>query len=139
MPAAFGLQLPVLGVLLVEAEHVEDDPVGHVLGHRRIDDRTAYIPAPKVISTRRFCGSRTPSLVWTSKAVSPFPTTVMAVAGTPSLTSMAGRMGGERVTVLNLTVHAVDAEKGLLLVKGAIPGPVGSIVLIREAAKGAAK
>ena len=35
---------------------------------------------------------------------------------------MAGRMGGERVTVLNLKVHAVDAEKGLLLVKGAVPG-----------------
>ena len=39
---------------------------------------------------------------------------------------MAGRMGGERVTVLNLTVHAVDAEKGLLLVKGAVPGPAAA-------------
>ena len=36
---------------------------------------------------------------------------------------MAGRMGDERVTTLNLTVHAVDAEKGLLLIKGAVPGP----------------
>ena len=45
---------------------------------------------------------------------------------------MAGRMGGERVTVLNLTVHAVDAEKGLLLVKGAVPGPKNGIVEIRE-------
>ena len=36
---------------------------------------------------------------------------------------MAGRMGGERQTTQNLTVHAVDAEKGLLLVKGAVPGP----------------
>ncbi len=36
---------------------------------------------------------------------------------------MAGRMGGERVTVQNLSVHAVDAEKGLILVKGAVPGP----------------
>lgn len=50
---------------------------------------------------------------------------------------MAGRMGGERVTVLNLTVHAVDAEKGLLLVKGAVPGPRGSVVLVRNAVKGA--
>ncbi|CAM5697330.1 Large ribosomal subunit protein uL3 OS=Streptomyces tendae OX=1932 GN=rplC PE=3 SV=1 [Streptomyces tendae] len=36
---------------------------------------------------------------------------------------MAGRMGNERVTTQNLTVHAVDAEKGLLLIKGAVPGP----------------
>ena len=50
---------------------------------------------------------------------------------------MAGRMGGERVTVLNLTIHAVDAEKGLLLVKGAVPGPRGAVVLVRSAAKGA--
>lgn len=50
---------------------------------------------------------------------------------------MAGRMGNERVTVLNLTVHAVDAEKGLLLVKGAVPGARGRIVYIRNAVKGA--
>ena len=50
---------------------------------------------------------------------------------------MAGRMGGERVTVLNLTVHAVDAEKGLLLVKGAVPGARGRIVYVRNAVKGA--
>ena len=50
---------------------------------------------------------------------------------------MAGRMGGERVTVLNLTVHAVDAEKGLLLVKGAVPGARGRIVFVRNAVKGA--
>ena len=52
---------------------------------------------------------------------------------------MAGRMGGVKTTTQNLTIQAVDTAKGLLLVKGAIPGPVGSIVLIREAAKGAAK
>ena len=52
---------------------------------------------------------------------------------------MAGRMGGVRVTTQNLKVQAIDADKGLLLVKGAIPGPVGSIVLIRQAVKGAAK
>ncbi|WP_295774538.1 50S ribosomal protein L3 [uncultured Microbacterium sp.] len=50
---------------------------------------------------------------------------------------MAGRMGGERVTVLNLTVHAVDAEKGLMLVKGAVPGARGRIVYVRNAVKGA--
>ncbi|NHI19000.1 50S ribosomal protein L3 [Phycicoccus endophyticus] len=50
---------------------------------------------------------------------------------------MAGRMGGVRHTTQNLTVHAVDAEKGLLLVKGAVPGPRGAVVLVRSAAKGA--
>jgi large subunit ribosomal protein L3 len=50
---------------------------------------------------------------------------------------MAGRMGGDRVTVLNLTVHAVDLEKGLLLVKGAVPGARGRIVFVRNAVKGA--
>ena len=50
---------------------------------------------------------------------------------------MAGRMGGERVTVLNLKVQAVDAEKGLLLVKGAVPGARGRIVFVRNAVKGA--
>ena len=49
---------------------------------------------------------------------------------------MAGRMGNERVTTQNLTVHAVDAEKGLLLIKGAVPGPNGGLVLVRTAAKG---
>ena len=50
---------------------------------------------------------------------------------------MAGRLGGVRQTTQNLTVHAVDAEKGLLLVKGAVPGPRGAVVLVRSAAKGA--
>ena len=50
---------------------------------------------------------------------------------------MAGRMGNEQVTTQNLTVHAVDAEKGLLLIKGAVPGPNGGLVLVRTAAKGA--
>jgi large subunit ribosomal protein L3 len=48
---------------------------------------------------------------------------------------MAGRMGGERTTTMNLKVHAVDAEQGVLLIKGAIPGPTGSLVLVRTAAK----
>ena len=50
---------------------------------------------------------------------------------------MAGRMGGVRQTTQNLTIHAVDAEKGLLIVKGAVPGPRGGVVLVRSAAKGA--
>ncbi|MEO6826772.1 MAG: 50S ribosomal protein L3 [Microbacteriaceae bacterium] len=50
---------------------------------------------------------------------------------------MAGRMGGDRVTVLNLLVHSVDAERGLLLVKGAVPGARGRIVFVRTAVKGA--
>jgi large subunit ribosomal protein L3 len=62
-------------------------------------------------------------------------------ASTPSRVfrglKMAGRMGNARKTVQNLTVHSVDAEKGLVLVKGAVPGNKGGIVLIRSAAKGA--
>lgn len=58
-------------------------------------------------------------------------------------TRMAGRMGGVRYTVQNLTVQAVDTENNLLLVRGAIPGPKGALVLVRTAAKakkgGAAK
>ncbi|MBV0894086.1 50S ribosomal protein L3 [Microbacterium sp. NC79] len=50
---------------------------------------------------------------------------------------MAGRMGNERVTVLNLTVHSIDTEKGLMLVKGAVPGARGRIVFVRNAVKGA--
>ncbi len=49
---------------------------------------------------------------------------------------MAGRMGNERVATQNLTVQAVDAEKGLILIKGAVPGPNGGLVLVRSAAKG---
>jgi len=48
---------------------------------------------------------------------------------------MAGRMGNETITTQNLTVHSVDAEKGLILVKGAVPGPRGTVVLLRTAAK----
>jgi large subunit ribosomal protein L3 len=48
---------------------------------------------------------------------------------------MAGRMGGERVTVQNLTVHSVDAQQGLILVRGAVPGAAGGIVVITNSAK----
>lgn len=50
---------------------------------------------------------------------------------------MAGRMGNVRRTVQNLTIQAVDAEKGLLLISGAIPGPKKGVVLVRTAVKGA--
>ena len=46
---------------------------------------------------------------------------------------MAGRMGGDRVTVKNLRIAIVDAEKGILAVTGAVPGPKQSIVMIKEA------
>lgn len=48
---------------------------------------------------------------------------------------MAGRMGGDQVTTQNLTVHAVDAEKGLILIKGSVPGPQGGLVVVKTAAK----
>jgi large subunit ribosomal protein L3 len=48
---------------------------------------------------------------------------------------MAGRMGADTVTTQNITVHAVDAEKGLILLKGAVPGPKGGVVVLRSAAK----
>jgi large subunit ribosomal protein L3 len=50
---------------------------------------------------------------------------------------MAGRMGGVRQTTQNLKIYAVDADKGLLLIKGAVPGPRGGIVFVRTAVKGA--
>ncbi|WAX58871.1 50S ribosomal protein L3 [Jatrophihabitans cynanchi] len=50
---------------------------------------------------------------------------------------MAGRMGHERQTTQSLVVHKVDTERGLLLIKGAVPGPKGGLVLVRTAAKGA--
>jgi large subunit ribosomal protein L3 len=54
-------------------------------------------------------------------------------------TRMAGRMGAEKVTTLNLRVVATDAEKDLVLVKGAVPGPKGGLVLVRDAVKAATK
>jgi len=51
-------------------------------------------------------------------------------------TKMAGRMGGEQVTTLNLEVVQADAERDLLLVKGAVPGPRGGLILIRDAVRG---
>lgn len=64
----------------------------------------------------------------------------IGMAATPGRTfkgmRMAGRMGGERVTVQNLEVVDVDTSNGLILVKGAVPGANGSVVLIRSAVKG---
>jgi large subunit ribosomal protein L3 len=48
---------------------------------------------------------------------------------------MAGRMGGVRQTTQNLTLHAIDTERGLLLIKGAVPGPKGGTVLVRGSVK----
>jgi large subunit ribosomal protein L3 len=52
---------------------------------------------------------------------------------------MAGRMGGVRYTVQNLTVQAIDPENNVILVRGAVPGPAGALILLRSAAKGTAK
>ena len=50
-------------------------------------------------------------------------------------TRMAGRMGGVRQTTQGLSIYAIDVERGLILIKGAVPGPRGSVVLVRSAAK----
>jgi large subunit ribosomal protein L3 len=50
---------------------------------------------------------------------------------------MAGRMGGVTQTTQGLSVHAIDTERDLILIKGAVPGPRGTVVLVRTAAKGA--
>jgi large subunit ribosomal protein L3 len=50
-------------------------------------------------------------------------------------TRMAGRMGHVKSTTQNLTVHGVDADAGLLLIRGAVPGPRGGLVLVTSAAK----
>jgi large subunit ribosomal protein L3 len=52
---------------------------------------------------------------------------------------MAGRMGHVRQTTQNLTVHAVDVDRGLLLIKGAVPGPKGGVVLVKTAIKSVVK
>jgi large subunit ribosomal protein L3 len=49
---------------------------------------------------------------------------------------MAGRMGAVTTTTLSLKVHAVDTDKGLVLIKGAVPGPRGGLLLVRSAVKG---
>ena len=48
---------------------------------------------------------------------------------------MAGQMGGHQVTALNLEVVSADAERQLVLVKGAVPGPRGGVVLLRDSVK----
>ncbi len=50
-------------------------------------------------------------------------------------TRMSGRMGSDTVTTQNVTVHAVDTERGLVLIKGAVPGPKGGLIVLRSAAK----
>ncbi|TGO06339.1 50S ribosomal protein L3 [Serinibacter arcticus] len=62
-------------------------------------------------------------------------------ASTPSRVfkgmKMAGRMGHARKTIQNLSIHSVDVAAGLLLVAGPVPGPKGSLVVVRSAVKGA--
>jgi len=48
---------------------------------------------------------------------------------------MAGRMGGDKVTTLSLEVAGIDADRGLLMLNGSVPGPKGSVVFVREAVK----
>ena len=48
---------------------------------------------------------------------------------------MAGQYGGERVTIQNLEIVKVDAERNLIMIKGAIPGANGSLVIVRDAVK----
>ena len=50
---------------------------------------------------------------------------------------MAGRMGAVNATTTGLKIHGVDVEQGLLLIKGAVPGPKGGLVFVRTASKGA--
>ena len=50
-------------------------------------------------------------------------------------TRMAGRMGNKRFTVQNLVVQAVDTDNNLILIRGAVPGPKGALILVRTAAK----
>ncbi len=52
---------------------------------------------------------------------------------------MAGRMGSDTVTTQNLVVQGVDAERGLILVKGPVPGPKGGLLVLRSAVKAATK
>jgi large subunit ribosomal protein L3 len=54
-------------------------------------------------------------------------------------TRMAGQLGSQKVTTLNLEIVQADAERELLLVRGAVPGPRGGVVVIRGAVKGGAK
>lgn len=49
---------------------------------------------------------------------------------------MAGHMGTDKVTTQNLTIHAVDTDRGVILIRGAVPGPRGQLVVIRSAVKG---
>jgi large subunit ribosomal protein L3 len=67
----------------------------------------------------------------------------IGAASTPSRVfrgmKMSGQFGNVRVTVLNLEVVEADTERNLLLLKGAVPGPTGGLVMIRTAVKGGGK
>ena len=63
----------------------------------------------------------------------------MGTSATPSKVKknkhMAGHMGAVNVTVQNLEIVSADAEKNLILIKGAVPGPKGSILVVKESVK----
>ena len=63
----------------------------------------------------------------------------MSANSTPSRVfknkKMSGHLGNERVTVQNLTVVKVDKERNLILIKGAVPGPKGSVVIVKNGVK----
>jgi large subunit ribosomal protein L3 len=67
----------------------------------------------------------------------------IGAAATPSRVfkgmKMSGQLGNERVTVLNLEVVEADAERGLLLLKGAVPGAPGSLLMVRSSVKARAE
>ncbi|BDG62220.1 50S ribosomal protein L3 [Caldinitratiruptor microaerophilus] len=62
-----------------------------------------------------------------------------AAARVPKGRRLPGRMGGDRVTILGLKVVRVDPERNLLLIKGAVPGPKGSLVIVRDSVKATAR
>ena len=101
----------------------------------RTADAADYQPGQELTVEGTFEAGQLVDVVGTSKGGS------IGASATPSRVfkgmRMAGRMGGERVTVQNLKVHAVDAENGVILIKGAVPGARGRLVFVRNAVKGA--
>lgn len=136
-----------------------DEPVRHIV-ELRLDDASEYQPGQEVTAEMFQPGDRT-DVIGVSKGKG-FAGVVkrhnfaglgathgterkhrspgaIGACATPSRvfrgTKMAGHMGHERVTVLNLEVVEVDPERNLLLLKGAVPGPIGGLVMIRSGVK----
>src|SRR5947209_2037539 len=126
--------------------------VGEKVGMTQVwDDQNRVVPVTVVqIAPCRIVAVKTPErdgysalqVTFGSKKASKLTKPVaVGQCATPSRVfkgqRMAGRMGGEKVTTLNLSIVKADSERNLLLVKGAVPGPKGGLVLIRNAVKGA--